>query len=72
MRDPAKKAQAIKDAQDYVKSKKKHKLFTQDTDRTWGPEIDDLFFNKKRQGLAAWIVPRGSPIYYKFEGQEPS
>ncbi|ORZ02569.1 P-loop containing nucleoside triphosphate hydrolase protein [Syncephalastrum racemosum] len=68
MRDPVKKAQAIKDAQDYVKSKKKHKLFTHDTDRMWGPEIDDLFFNKRRQGLAAWIVPRGSPIYYEFEG----
>lgn len=34
----------------------------------WSREIDELFFSRQKKGLAAWMIPRGSPIYYEFEG----
>ena len=26
-------------------------------------------FSRRKRGLASWLVPTGSPIYYEFEGE---
>lgn len=61
----------MKEAQDYLK-KQKEEEFSIDLDyessRPWTEESDDLFFSRRKRGLASWLIPTGSPIYYEFEG----
>ncbi|KAI9491621.1 P-loop containing nucleoside triphosphate hydrolase protein [Zychaea mexicana] len=64
LRDPVARSRAIKEAQEYIKANR-GKLELEK--RTWSEETDEIFFSRKRKGLAAWMMPRGSPIYFEFE-----
>lgn len=55
----------MKAAQSYLKEKK---YTIPETDKAWTEETDELFFSRRKRGLASWILPIGSPIYYEFEG----
>ncbi|KAI9270835.1 P-loop containing nucleoside triphosphate hydrolase protein [Sporodiniella umbellata] len=65
IRDPHKFSEAMKAAHDYIKCKKTHCL---DMDSPWTQESDEIFFSKRKRGLASWYLPSGSSIYYEFEG----
>jgi hypothetical protein len=58
----------MKEAQEYVKEKRKSTATCLMFDRPWTEETDDLFFSKRKRGLASWYLPSGSSIYYEFEG----
>ncbi|KAG1519546.1 hypothetical protein G6F52_008518 [Rhizopus delemar] len=58
----------MKEAQEYVKEKRKSTTTCLSFDRPWTEESDDLFFSKRKRGLASWYLPSGSSIYYEFEG----
>ncbi|KAI8988337.1 P-loop containing nucleoside triphosphate hydrolase protein [Mycotypha africana] len=64
--------EALKKAQAFLKEKKNQKdsIFydTGHNRQLWTEETDSLFFSRKDRGLVAWFLPRGSPIYYEFEG----
>ncbi|KAI8384738.1 P-loop containing nucleoside triphosphate hydrolase protein [Radiomyces spectabilis] len=65
--DPVKREKSLKEAQQFLKEQKQKKVADLDMDRPWSQEADDLFFSKRKQGLAAWVIPGRSPIYYEFE-----
>lgn len=61
----------MKDAQQYIKSQKDRdvsNIYGLESNRPWTEESDDLFFSRRKRGLASWLIPTGSPIYYEFEG----
>ncbi|GAA5815536.1 hypothetical protein MFLAVUS_009048 [Mucor flavus] len=68
--NPNKYREAMKEAQQYLKKQKEENfsLFDLESTRPWTEESDDLFFSRRRRGLASWLIPTGSPIYYEFEG----
>lgn len=51
-----------------LKDSKSYTFYESSNDRPWTEETDDLFFSKRKLGLASWLIPTGSPIYYEFEG----
>lgn len=69
--NPNKYREAMKEAQQYLKKQKEENfsLFDLESTRPWTEESDDLFFSRRRRGLASWLIPTGSPIYYEFEGR---
>jgi beta-phosphoglucomutase-like phosphatase (HAD superfamily) len=69
--DTAKYREAMKEAQQYIKKQKEQEapaIFAAESSRPWTEESDDLFFSRRKRGLASWLIPTGSPIYYEFEG----
>ncbi|KAI9025180.1 P-loop containing nucleoside triphosphate hydrolase protein [Phycomyces nitens] len=66
LNNPEKRLQALKDAQQFLKSQKRQPL-DDSSDRPWSQETDDLFFSRRKCGLASWLVPTGSAVYYDFE-----
>ena len=66
LRDPKARSRAIKEAQVYIRENK-GKLELDNNNKAWNKEMDEIFFSRKRKGLAA-MMPQGSPIYFEFEG----
>lgn len=61
----------MKEAQQYIKAQKNTEalnFYDFESNRPWTEESDDLFFSRRKRGLASWLIPTGSPIYYEFEG----
>lgn len=69
MRNPEKKAAAIQEARQFLKEQKREPVPAYDPDRPWTEETDELFFSKRKRGLVAWLIPKGSPIYFEFESK---
>ncbi|KAL0096683.1 P-loop containing nucleoside triphosphate hydrolase protein [Phycomyces blakesleeanus] len=66
LNNPEKRQQALKDAQVFLKSQKRDPL-DDSSNRPWSQETDDLFFSRRKCGLASWLIPTGSAAYYDFE-----
>lgn len=69
--DPNKYREVMKEAQQYLKKQKEERsvaVHDVDSNRPWTEESDDLFFSRRKGGLASWLIATGSPIYYEFEG----
>ncbi|KAF7726559.1 DEAH (Asp-Glu-Ala-His) box polypeptide 34 [Apophysomyces ossiformis] len=64
--DPGKRVKAYKEAQVYIKSQRDRPRF-ESSESPWSQMTDDLFFSRRKRGLASWFIPSGSPIYYEFE-----
>ncbi|KAI9484179.1 MAG: putative ATP-dependent RNA helicase DHX34-like protein [Benjaminiella poitrasii] len=69
--DREKYREALNEARKFLKTKSgddDYRLYSLDTDRPWTEESDELFFSRRKHGIASWFVPKETPIYFEFEG----